>query len=368
MKTNLLGISLPILLLLLLTFLPACSDSTSDAPRTETVVNFSVITSAEHPLARATPPVPDPDGTIIWDDRYISEEGTALDNLLLRDGFTVLFSDKDCSTILSRIEISVRGILSSADGSVIYNFTGVIPSGDVAELKKHDKAKIHVIANAGEITSLNPQLSFSRAAQTLTTIPMWGVQSIDLTGLQEGLTYQVKEPVSLLRAMAKVEIEIAPSTTEYPNRISALVSAEIRNANRDGYVLPYEWNTVNATGEIRFDNTLNPLPSRSGDNDVISVLPDDDSAHIITFYLPETEHTRYAGENAAITLKYIVNGQTLQHEILFADYEDGIPGQGNHIVRNHLYNFAVKQRGTDMQVSYTVCPLDPLQTDIPDFN
>lgn len=346
--------------------LASCSDNGEEpvTPFAETMVRFSVVTSQQI----STKAAPASDNALYWEgDNAVT--GNTFDNNLLKEGFTVVFTDNACQKVLSTITTFVQ--LPSANGTT-YDFQGVIPSKDVETLKTQTNAKIHVIANAGSGAFLPEELSFTKSGQPdagFNAIPMWGVRTVNLTGMKQGEVYKAGT-IDLLRAMAKVEIELAPSTEAAPNLITKLVSATVNGANPQGFVLPGTWNSVEETKEIEFAKTMR-IPSGITATTVNGMQPGTDGK--ITFYLPETANT--TNGNVNISLEYAVDGDdggNRTNTIHFAVYDDAGTASATYhdIVRNHLYRFTVKLGRTDAgaTIRYTVCPMNGLEANIPEFN
>lgn len=351
--------------------LASCSDNGEEpvTPFAETMVRFSVVTSQQI----STKAAPAPDNAQYWEDNYTDEAGNDFDDNLLKEGFTVVFTDNNCQKVLSTITTFVQlpSATSTANGTT-YDFQGVIPSKDVETLKKHTNAKIHVIANAGSGAFLLGELSFTKSGQPGTgfnAIPMWGVRTVNLTSMKQGEVYDAGT-IDLLRAMAKVEIELAPSTEAAPNLITKLVSATVNGANTQGFVLPGTWNSVEETKKIEFAKTMR-IPSGLTAETIDNMQPGTDGK--ITFYLPETANT--TNGNVNINLEYAVDGDdggNRTNTIHFAVYDDAGTASATYhdIVRNHLYRFTVKLGRTDAgaTIRYTVCPMNGLEANIPEFN
>lgn len=359
-----------ILLLLLVAGLSSCSDRDAEPRGAATMVSFSVVAPSRIASRAATPPVPDPDGTDRWGDDYISDIGIGFDNLLKRDEFRVVITDAACRAVISMPE-NIYCIRTTVTDSIKYDFLGMIPKEDVAELRGYADAKIHVIANAGSLD--NPSVSdigdlrfvkSGKPGETLDAIPMWGVHTVNFTQLEGGRQYDAGA-IWLLRAMAKVEIEIDKEIST-PNVIAALNSVAVSGSNTVGWVLPGKWSGVGETTELRFDDTMRiPVQTTST---LAAVSSDKSDESKITFYMPETDNS--AGR-VVMTLSYVANGTEKTGSISFAEYNDGeATGQYYHIVRNHLYRFAVNQNGENasFRIRYTVCPMDEKEVDIPEFN
>lgn len=313
--------------------------------------------------------VPDTDDAVYWGADYLSETGTAFDNVLLRDEFNV-FITGDGGTPITKLRNLICIETAVGTDKVVFSFSGEIPQDEVEPLKTNDNAKIHIAANCGSDISLADDLSFSHAGQpsaTFTAIPMWGVKSFNFTTLQPGQNDAGE--IWLLRAMAKVEIVIGTPSGDEPNFITALTSASVASANTQGYVLPQAWRTMSDTKTLSFDNSLRALSSAA---EISGMAPADDKAtDKIVFYLPETANT---DGTAAITLNYAtsLNGNESRSGVIkFGKYENGAAtGTPYDIVRNHLYRFEVFLNGKSepLTIKYTVCPWQEHKVNPPVFD
>lgn len=329
-------------------------------------ITFRVIAPKTMAEGTATRTVPEVDNADNWNDNYLPEEGVDFDNALIGNQFNVFITSNN-GTQITRLQVLLHNTTDSND-KVEYSFSGKIPQTDVENLKTHSDARIHIVANSGSyIPQLDGGLSFSHAGQpseAFTAIPMWGVGTFNFTTLKPG-NNDVGE-IWLLRAMAKVEIEIASSTVTDPNLITSLTSASVKNANTQGYVLPQEWSKVDYTKALSLENSLRALPSVNG---ISGMTPADNK---IVFYLPETANTDGTTE---ITLNYttsLIGNESRSDVIKFAKYDNnGTPSTPNYdIVRNHLYRFEVSLSGSTQQfvIKYTVCPWEEHTVTPPTFD
>lgn len=337
---------------------------------TTSYVTFRVVTPKVMAAGTATRAVPDIDDAGKWGDGYFSEAGVDFDNALIGNQFNVFITSSD-GTLITTLRDLLYIETTDSGNNVVYSFSGEIPKDKVEDLKTYSNAKIHIVANCGSDISLSDALVFSHVGQpseTFTAIPMWGVETFNFTTLKPG--YNDAGEIWLLRAMAKVEIIIAAPPTGKENFINALTSASVTNANTQGYVLPQGWSTVADTKALSFENSLRALSSVVVDG-ISSMTPaDDNTTDKIVFYLPETANT---GGTTEITLNYtteLTGSESRSDVIKFAKYENGT-ATGTHydIVRNHLYRFEVSLSGAqeEIDIHYTVCPLDNCTIEIPEF-
>lgn len=362
-----------VLPLALVFLLAGCSDGGDDLypdpdDGTASYVMFRIVAPKTVVSKARSRTVPDTDDAAYWGDAYLSDTGTAFDNLLLRDEFNVIITRND-GTPITKLRNLICIETAAGTDKVVFSFSGEIPQDDVETLKTTGNAKIHIAANCGSGITPDDGLSFSHAGQpsaTFTAIPMWGVKSFDFTTLQPGQNDAGE--IWLLRAMAKVEIVIGTSGDE-PNFITALTSASVENANMQGYLLPQAWRTVSDTKALSFENSLRALSSAA---EISGMTPaDDKTTDTIVFYLPETANPDGA---AAITLNYatsLTGSESRSDVIKFGKYENGtLTGTNYDIVRNHLYRFEVFLSGNSDQLSirYTVCPWQEHVVNPPTFD
>ena len=160
-------------------------------------------------------------------------------------------------------------------------------------------------------------------------IPMWGV-------LKSYFNFAAGErtnigSIDLLRAMAKVEVNLAES---FPSNYE-IGSITINPYNTQGYCLPAGYASVDATGELDREETspasFNPLDSPS--NMELTFKGENNSYYI---YLPE-----YDNSTKPAKIQVTVNDKP--YDLEFKDYENGAPKEGTqyNIVRNHIYRYTI---------------------------
>lgn len=320
---------------------------------------------------RVVTPMPKSDGASradTWGDSYEAEGGSPFDNKLLTEGFKVIITGTDCKKVAEVTRFwCIKTTTESETSSAVYDFLGFIDNekdfDNVQALKT--TGKLHVIANAGTTATLDNDLTFTFSGQESTNgfnaIPMWGVKSVDFTDMKKGERFNAGE-VWLLRAMAKVEIQVSPDDD---NIIDGLNSASLPDINASGNLLPTGWAAIEATEKLSYDNCFRE--NTTSTKTAISITKPE-LVKKIEFYLPECANT-----NNSLDLTVNYNDGTNKNGVIkFQPYgTDGKPtGDPYNIVRNHLYRFTVKATSTDvnMSINWTVCPMDERTSlEIPDF-
>lgn len=198
--------------------------------------------------------------------------------------------------------------------------------------------------NATKLSTIAlPSLTYNIDTETRKYIPMWGVAA--LPALTLGTQTDMTEQIYLLRAMAKVRVEMRSDMASYGYSIGSM---HINNYNTQGYCLPKNYQSANKTQEIRFDNSLNVLESRAA-----SIGLTDGKAT----YIPEYDNTSTGATPSTITVDLNRNGK---HEgtytLKFRNYDtDGKPtGTPYDIQRNHYYTFLIYKEDGKIIVSLHV--------------
>lgn len=372
MRLNALHIKLLCCLALVVSALAlgSCSHGSDEPPYPDGVayVSFSVVVPTA-PEARNASRADD--GT--WGGDYDKDPGDGIDSDIVN--LTMVVTDDACTSQIARIaDFEIYGPVVTQDYTY-YTLFSQIPAETAEKLKASGSAKVHVYTNmdSPESVSLSASPSFTRwgNAARVGSIPMWGVQTVDFSGMEAGKVFEINPDIWLLRALAKVEIIISGDDS---NMITTLNSATVKGINASGYLLPQGWNTHADTRLIKYGETINPFPTgQISDTESFGSEP---GGKKIVFYIPETDN---ADGSAGISLTYnytdtdpLTNKEETKkvtNEIHFAEYDtDGRDPVGyNDIVRNHLYRFVVR-RSPDLKIVYTVCPLTPITVDIPEFN
>lgn len=327
------------------------------------MVSFRVVT----PMPKSDGASRADDGT--WGGDYDAEGGSLFDNKLLSEGFKVIITKEDCTPVAEVTRFwCIKTTTESQTNSAVYDFLGFIDNEtDFDKVTALTTGKLHVIANAGPTPTLGNDQTFTFSGQESTNgfnaIPMWGVHTVtNFNTMKKGERFDAGE-VWLLRAMAKVEIQVS---SDEDNIIDGLNSASLPGVNGTGYLLPTGWAAIEATEKLSYDNCFRE--NTTSTKTAISIT-EPELVKKIEFYLPECANT-----NNSLTLTVNYNdGTNKDGEIKFKPYgPDGKPtGDPYNIVRNHLYRFTVKATSTDvnMSINWTVCPLYPMgDVTVPDFD
>lgn len=297
-----------------------------------------------------------------WGDAYNPDPGNDFDNFLNGKQFHVVITDNNCEKEIA-VVTNLFCAKTSVGGVVSYDFVGFVGSEFIDEIKAQAKCKLHIVANMGESVSLAGDPLFSLWGQPdeqFTAIPMWGVATIDFSGLGTETRFDLGD-VYLLRAMAKVEIKKSDLSN---NVITEIKSVSINTCNTVGYLLPGKWKEATDTREMSYDEIIHAPEDVLSGPSVFDAVSDDG---VIEFYLPECPNTEQNEIKMTVTYDTAILPDQ-KGEIYFRNY----PGDGNpdnapihDICRNHLYRFIILREGTEMTViaevkPYSVIELDPV--------
>lgn len=333
------------------------------------MVSFRVVTPNQ--TAASSRGVTPPDGSGNWGTINPDDPGTEFDNLLLADQLKVFITDEHSKNLAEVTMLSISAPSTSGEREYI----GFITGDDTFDKVKSDGAKLHVIANAGNDLATNGEIdsdnSFEKSGQSFDAIPMWGVQTVDFSEMKKGERFEVKDPVWLLRAMAKVEILVSDDPD---NIITGLNGASLPGVNASGYLLPTGWATTRQTKDLTYAASYRPYTSTIATPLIAN--PQDADKKKIVFYLPECENPNGDSE-LRIAVKYSTDDKTDNTGYLrFIKYDNGKPvedGTPYNIVRNHLYRYTITGINTvediNLSINYVVCPFDGNYTIVvPDFD
>ena len=277
-----------------------------------------------------------------WDNYDPKQPGIEDENMINTDDLRIAICD-GMGNIIGDVETITVTPMSDPSGTK-YAITGVWKNAkdDIAKAKK-----IMIVANcnAAKLSTIThlPDLTYNIDTETRKYIPMWGVAS--LPALTLGTQTDMTEQIYLLRAMAKVKVEMRSDMASYGYSIGSM---HINNYNTQGYCLPKNYQSANKTQEIRFDNSLNVLESRAA-----SIGLTDGKAT----YIPEYDNTSTGATPSTITVDLNRNGK---HEgtytLEFRNYDtDGKPtGTPYDIQRNHYYTFLIYKEDGKIIVSLHV--------------
>ena len=232
-------------------------------------------------------------------------------------------------------------------------------------------------------------------------IPMYGVGSFSGVELRRSEVVFLDGCVSLLRAVAKVEVKM-PRTLPLPRAVymrHALHTAWCtpRDVTVDTDVLWQGGSTVVVGGDgspaVQYYEGVEQEMARLAENpaagdlhifnprrgalagDAVDYLPFSvvPAADTVTYrlYLPEMIADDSSGVEPYIELAFDDGdtGATADAVIRFAPYSDGEPTDGIiPVVRNCIYSYSVYDVAGRLFVQYTVCPWGERTADLPPFN
>lgn len=366
---------------------PDCPDR-PDPEVDALVVSFRVAVPSPAASRAATPPVPDNgDAGSDWSD-YLQGEEIEFENTLLARNFTVTLYNATDNSYLGRVTAFVLDKVTASTGTAYYyEFRGVLELQNTnmteAELGAIT-AKMAITANgeptdAQKVAALSATnglaaLTFSKIGQQadFDAIPMWGVASKSLAGIKKGETFDFGD-ISLLRAMAKIEVNFDRSATSAVKDLE-LTGVTMNRTNPSGFLLPEDWNTVSSTSAITLEKTLRIPPGLTSVTSATFTPPS--AKESIIFYVPEIENR--ATNEIVLTVGYKdATGTDKTGEIRFVKYgTDGKPVADStpwDIIRNHHYQFVITDITTtpvdrEFTIQYCVCPWSEKGTTIPPFN
>lgn len=365
---------------------PDCPDR-PDPEVDALVVSFRVAVPSPAASRAATPPVPDNgDAGTDWSD-YLQGEEIEFENTLLAHNFTVTLYNATDNSYLGRVTAFVLDKVTASTGTAdYYEFRGVLELQNTnmteAELGAIT-AKMAITAN-GEPTDAQKTLgladmnglsalTFSKIGQQadFDAIPMWGVATKSLSGIKKGVVFDFGD-ISLLRAMAKIEVNFDRSETSTVKDL-ALTGVTMNRTNPSGYLLPGNWSAIAETTKLKFEETLR-IPSGLTPSERSFSTTSDDGA--IIFYVPEIKNATGTDEIKLIVGYLDDASQPQTGEIRFVKYgTDGKPIADPtpwDIIRNHHYSFTITNVNTagqniELTIDWTVCTMDGVTVDIPTF-
>lgn len=286
----------------------------------------------------------------VWNPNYTQKIGTRFDSQVDRLHVMLI----DAAGNLAHVELRDYMYVAEDGG---YTFTGNIDFGE--DSWEAGTYRVMLLANCGpaimsaktldELPSTidnvmwyNPDGSRREGVK----IPMWGITTHNFTFSGKKDSPEEIGDISLLRAVAKVEIQLDKTKMDGYK----LVSATISDANSYINPFPAGWQTATVTtgDNLRHGAPFNPVKTEVTCNAFTPGSFIDEAPQSIVFYLPEYDS---AGKEATIdvTLSHEATGQTLNYtEALHFNDEnvndgaaDGNERLATDIVRNHLYQFTI---------------------------
>ena len=271
-----------------------------------------------------------------WEEYSPSDIGEGIDNRINPNQFHVQIVVEGKPN-----PYTVSNILTLPKGDNVYEFMG-----EVSVEASATNAKIMVYANMDSPTTPTFGTNYTTTnPYGVQYIPMWGVQTVNLS-LSPGTRTTLTEPIYLLRAMAKVEINLTAEGY-------TLEGVTLNRYNPTGYNLPYGAAVVENTKKLHYDNenplSFNPCTTTGGEDLDFNV----NNNHLV-FYLPEVANS--ADENELVmtlSLKKGTETVTLQAPYLyFRQYTDGKAEGATpfDVVRNHWYKYNITAINTSIEV------------------
>jgi len=316
-------------------------------------MSFTLSTAGASTRAASRGAAPDDAGDA-WADGYVPSDAVEFEERILRDRFCAAFYDTADGSYLGRLDNIICSDYAQSASGGIYEFHGTLrlyDSGMTVEKLRTKSVRMMVAANmpaempdallgeglrsvGGGLGSLTS--NYAGREGDFEAIPMWGVCTASLRGIEPGEVYDMGS-ISLLRSMAKIEVCVKKDAT--PGKLS-IESVTVANANTSGCVLPGKWNELAKTEDLKFGETLR-IPDKTGVGTMRFHKADANGA--IVFYLPECRNAQGDSE-VFMTVGYTLGGESHEGIIRFCPYTDDGAPVGRplwDIVRNHHYKYEI---------------------------
>ena len=272
-------------------------------------------------------------------NNYESAIGDDFDNRINPDQFYVqITTDKGTYNVENVV------YTQTSTNNNVYEFFG-----EVEVEASSTSAKIMVFANMDPDDNGSFNVPFNK---NTAFIPMFGVQTVNLA-LTPGARFELIEPIYLLRAMAKVEVELAANVIE---KGYTLTNVSLNRHNTKGNCLPKNWNTVPNTKTLTHDaeDCFNPNATDASSTSLAFSITDN---HLV-FYLPEVSNTADTNElKMEVTLKKGNKTINLKTPYLyFRKYNNSGSAENAqrfNIVRNHWYKYNITAVKDDFSLALT---------------
>lgn len=225
----------------------------------------------------------------------------------------------------------VSGIISEDNK---YSFVGVVENIKSSITLKN--AKITVYANMGDKAQNRTFI------QKEDFIPMWGFQTMSELKLEPGTRTKI-EPISLLRAMAKIEVAL----NEEMAQDYTLSGVTLNKYNTIGNSLPTIPTSNNGKPSVQNTKQLDQekvFNVNQSEGKELGFVKNETNASW-SVYLPEVENNG----DLEITVEFD-NGDTGKFKVMDYNYEEPL---AMDIVRNHWYKYTISGFAeSEIQVSY----------------
>ncbi len=294
------------------------------------------------------------------DGTRASENGSKAENTI--SSSMIYFFDSDNKYIDT---FSADNLTSLNDEKSSYLVSGEVPDSIIKKLGS--SFKIVVLANwstypsdleAGTTTiddicnAETAEFTCSTTFETVPTIPFYGVHSY--TNIAFGNEAYLSDPITLLRAMAKIEV-IDKNISTRADYLSTIKSAKIYHYNATGYCAPtgvYSQDDYGQAddGDTYFVNTLH-LVGGTNDSDqserVFNLYQSNDSTWVA--YIPEYENSSSSDDNCYLELEFECEDEdegydftsTLSNCDVYFSADGTSETTPFNIQRNKIYRFKV---------------------------
>lgn len=293
----------------------------------------------------------------MWEEEYPAESGVAFDYRINPEMLHVVVLAEDNTRLGTLLNLDYYPI---NDSHTQFQFIGEMPKAFVEHFNssggaEHKNYKFMVLANCHDVSSELEHITYNYSQLDPTSehgsIPMWGVQQVDMSPLVHNQMFNIGE-IWLLRAAAKVEVKLSDKLKQEGVTI---VSSTLKYYNQTGYCLPEGWAGVPSTRRLDQENCMR-LYRHAAVN--LPFVRDDKTGDYFV-YLCEYDNKNYPGEYNKISLEFNMDGEIKAFEdaISFCQYSDGEPVEGSHynIVRNHIYEFKIRSiAGSNLMLEYHV--------------
>lgn len=287
-----------------------------------------------------------------WGNNYDSAIGDDFDNYINPDQFFVKLT-------LGNTTYDVQNIAhwQQAGNKNVYEFVGEVDV-NINTTTTYTNAKIMVYANMNPASTFGTEVfepnyninqSIARNPNGVAYIPMWGVQTVNLS-LTPGTRTELIDPIYLLRSMAKVEVALtAPEYT--------LTKVVLKKYNKIGNCLPVGAADVNNTKDLNFDNVnaidskpycFNPNATSAGTDLAFTVT----SNHLI-FYMPEISN---ANDDLAMEVILERDGDEVTLSAPYLYFRNYSTNTAFDVVRNHWYQYNITAIGKSLDYTADIKP------------
>lgn len=294
------------------------------------IVSFSILTPR---ISRAGNAWGDPED-------HLDRESENFENQLILDQIHVVVTDMECSR-----EVELNDLVFSKVSEdalyVKYECVGRLSGNSLDFVRGLNEGKLHIMANAGYSARLTNDPTFIRygCREDFPAIPMWGVLKTDFSGLSSTSALNIQEPLTLLRAMAKIEIGLSDKEN---NGITKLKTVTVSSINPKGCLLPHDWDKYDDTKKIDRAAQVR-VPDDQPQYGPLSFSFSDDN--FIEFYLPEVLNTGTKDENEIkLTIVYETQLGERTGDLYFRNYISGrLPENSTFydVQRNYVYRYTV---------------------------